>query len=104
MARRGTSHHAPDPDDDDADADDEYGGEAHAEADTAYCPECGAEIYDAADICPKCFAWIDGDTSRHAPRRKRAAVRWTTLVVWILIIAMALGAGLLGVFSFWHQP
>ena len=78
------------------DADDESperGGGATA---TAYCPDCGAEIYDAAEICPRCFAWIDGDTLRKSPRRQRANDRWTKLVVWALIAAIATG---LGVFS-----
>ena len=66
---------------------------------TAFCPECGAEIYDAADVCPKCFAWIDGDTTRHAPHGRRRSERFVKFVVWALIIARAMGAGLFGVLA-----
>jgi hypothetical protein len=64
--------------------------------DTAFCPDCGAEVYDAADVCPKCFTWINGETVRHAPGNRRGSARFTRAVVWMLIAAMLLGAGLLG--------
>lgn len=33
--------------------------------DTGYCSECGAEIWDQSDICPKCgFALTRGTLSR----------------------------------------
>ena len=80
--------------------DGEAGDESGDEADTAYCPECGAEIYDAADVCPKCFSWIDGDTLRRNPRRERARQRWTTLVIWALVTAIVLGAGAIWVLEF----
>ena len=33
--------------------------------DTGYCSECGAEIWDQSDICPKCgFALVRGTLSR----------------------------------------
>ena len=74
----------------------------HARADrarfssqTAYCPECGAEIYDSADVCTKCFTWIDGATTgRRTARRARSRVR--RAVTWILIAALLAGAG-----AFW---
>ena len=49
----------------------------------AHCPECGAEVWDAADICPKCYAYIGGDTFR---RR-----RWPRVVAWLLIAAFVIG-------------
>lgn len=60
-------------------------------SDTAFCPECGAEVYDAADVCPKCFTWINGETVRHPKARRRERIRG--IVVWILIGTMLLGAG-----------
>lgn len=64
---------------------------ARFESDTAYCPECGAEIYDAADVCPKCFTWIDGETRGRPLSRHRKRMRQT--VVWILIATLLAGAG-----------
>lgn len=96
--RRDTNYH--DPFEPEGGEDSEYpdeGDGAELAADTAFCPECGAEIYDAADVCPKCFSWIDGDTVRRSPRRNRAHRRWTQLVVWALIAAILLGAGALWV-------
>jgi hypothetical protein len=94
MARRS---HEPDPEDfdDDDGADDDIVAESD-ERETAFCPECGAEIHDSADVCPKCFTWIDGETSRHPPSARRAAEWKRRVVVWILIAAMAAGLGLFG--------
>ncbi len=67
-------------------------------SETAHCPECGAEVWDAADICPKCYAWIDGDTQT----RTRRAVHHPLLrqiVVWLLIAAFVLGAGFLSLLA-----
>ena len=61
-------------------------------SETAYCPECGAEILDSADICPKCYAWVTDETLAK-PRAKRAL---RDAVVWIVILALLAGAGLLG--------
>lgn len=113
MARR-TFDHDPSPDDpdrdpewdpewdpaqDDDDTDSSGGGAADGSTDTAFCPECGAEIFDAADVCPKCYSWIDGETTRHPPRRGRAKDRWIKLVAWILIAAIVIGAGLFGILA-----
>src|SRR5690242_4791978 len=37
---------------------------------TAYCPDCGAEVWDQAEVCPKCFAYLGGTTSTRPPIRK----------------------------------
>lgn len=80
--------------DDDRDSDGGLDGDFDdPSSDTAFCPECGAEIYDAADVCPKCFTWLNGETSRHPPHRQRAWDRWAKLVAWVLIAALAIGAG-----------
>lgn len=76
-------------DDDEHDAHDR----ARFESETAFCPECGAEIYDAADVCPKCFTWIDGDTLRRPSSQRRRTFRHA--VVWILIGTFLAGAGAL---------
>jgi hypothetical protein len=107
MARRTNSDWNPRPDDDDPrdapgndgefndDGDDE--ADAHDEADrdrfaseTAYCPECGAEVFDAADICPQCYSWIDGDTTHKKPSRLRASLK-------VIVVAVLLGVMIAGV-------
>ena len=57
-------------------------------SDVAYCPECGAEIVDDADICPKCFTWIDGTTHSKPSKLKRSL---HTFVVVLLIVAAVVG-------------
>lgn len=64
---------------------------ARFDSDTAFCPECGAEIYDAADVCPKCFTWIDGETQRRPLSRRRQTIRQT--IIWVLIVTLLAGAG-----------
>ncbi|MFM1823387.1 MAG: hypothetical protein RI967_1653 [Planctomycetota bacterium] len=79
------------------DEDDSREGRSRAR-DTAFCPECGAEIYDAADICPACFSWIDGDTTRRPPRNGWFRKGGAQLVVWLLIAALLAGTGLFWLF------
>lgn len=89
--------------DDDAPWSEAEDGDDHEVADQqrfssnlAFCPECGAEIYDAADICPKCFSWINGETARRRPGRGlRRSLRHA--ILWAVIVAMILGAGVFGV-------
>ncbi|MDZ4753996.1 MAG: hypothetical protein SGJ11_05815 [Phycisphaerae bacterium] len=58
-----------------------FGGES------AYCPDCGANVWDQTDVCPKCYAYLGGDTARApgAARRQRRE-RWRAIVVVLLII------------------
>lgn len=74
--------------------DDEGSDDADRErfaSEIAYCPECGAEVFDAADICPKCFSWIDGDTTHRKPSRLRASIN--LIVVAVLLAVMLAGVG-----------
>lgn len=56
---------------------------------SAICPDCGAEIWDAAEICPKCFAYIGGNagTRRPAPVWMRQGLI-ILLVVGLIIITL----------------
>lgn len=54
----------------------------------AHCPDCGAEVWDQADVCPKCFAYLGGATSSRPPMENWLRRRWTLLVIIALIIAM----------------
>jgi hypothetical protein len=61
---------------------------ARFDHESAFCPDCGAEIWDQADVCPKCFAYLGGDTSRRQPMGTWFQRRWTLLVVIVLLLAM----------------
>ena len=71
-----------------------FGSEADT---TAYCPECGAEVYDDADACPKCFTWITGRTLRKPPedlamqKRVRQVIVFVTLLTMFPIVLRLLG-------------
>lgn len=59
------------------------------------CQECGAEVSEESDICPKCRAYqFDEDEPRKRP--KQATLNFA-LVVAVLLVALAL-SGLLIVF------
>lgn len=68
--------------------------------DTAYCPDCGARVWDQADVCPKCYAYLGGDTARRRTAGGGAArVRWRSLVIILLLAAMLFSlAGFSGLF------
>lgn len=58
--------------------------------DTAYCPDCAAEVWDQAEVCSSCGAYLHGDPSSRprGPRRRRRI--WLTLVVIITVMAFVL--------------
>ncbi|MCA9284508.1 MAG: hypothetical protein KDA22_04795 [Phycisphaerales bacterium] len=57
-------------------------------SDTAICPECGAEVWDQADVCPSCYAYIGGSASSRHPVERWWRRRWMVLVVIALLVAM----------------
>lgn len=61
---------------------------ARFSSEKGFCPECGAEIHDAADICPKCFSWIDGATHR---KRTPLSAGFRTIVVGAILAALLSG-------------
>ena len=54
--------------------------------DTAYCPECGEEIWDQAEFCPRCRAFLAGHTSSRPPEASAIQRR---IIIAIAIIALA---------------
>ena len=50
---------------------------------TAFCPDCGEEVWDQAEICPKCHAFIGGQTLTRQPIE-----RWVSRRAMMLIIAV----------------
>lgn len=54
----------------------------------AFCPDCGAQIWDAVEVCPKCFAYIGGKVS-HMPKHQRwFNAKVITIIVILLLISM----------------
>ncbi|MFM7133610.1 MAG: zinc-ribbon domain-containing protein [Planctomycetota bacterium] len=106
--RRTRSHDGSDDDEFDR-GDDAWGGESERDdahdaadrerfsSDTAYCPECGATVLDDADVCPKCFTWLAGETSSRSPVGKKKTARMHAVVVWVLIVLFLAGAGVFGI-------
>lgn len=65
-----------------------FGGE------TAFCPLCGAEIWDQAEFCPACGDHVGGGTAGRPPLEGWLRSRW--LVAVALISAAALLGAILG--------
>ena len=59
----------------------------------AYCPECGAELSDLADICPHCGAWLPRGPDRHHPE---AAAMRRKMIIIITIATLIAFLGLYG--------
>lgn len=55
----------------------------------AYCPDCGAEIWDQADVCPKCFAYLGGHTSSREPIQRWVHHRTILLIIFGLLALFA---------------
>jgi len=53
---------------DDREFPDEDLDDSDDETPTHECPRCGVEVYEDADQCPLCGAWITSDTSPWAGR------------------------------------
>ena len=70
---------------------DRFGG------DTAHCPDCGAEIWDQAEVCPECHAYIGGNTSTRLPVESWFQRRWAVAIIIALVIAF-------GLLWLWSRP
>ncbi|MFO0873230.1 MAG: hypothetical protein U0575_04580 [Phycisphaerales bacterium] len=57
---------------------------------TGYCPDCGAEVFDQADVCPKCFAYLGGDVLSKHPIQRWWNRKWIGLVIAAVLVAMLL--------------
>ena len=54
---------------------------------TGFCTECGAEVWDGAEVCPSCGAPLAGDTSSRHPIEGLLGRRWLALVAVIVLLA-----------------
>ncbi|MHC4128684.1 MAG: zinc ribbon domain-containing protein [Planctomycetota bacterium] len=58
--------------------------------DTAYCPACGAEIWDQAELCPSCGDLVGGRTDSRPPLESWLRRRWLILVAIGALVAFLL--------------
>jgi len=59
-----------------------------------YCPSCGREVYDDADLCPGCGSWITGEVASEPPLNRELQGRFRTIVVVAVLlgfVAVVLG-------------
>lgn len=57
---------------------------------TAYCPECGGEVWDQAEFCPSCGAQVGGETLSRPPTEHWLRSRWMILVALAALAAFVL--------------
>ncbi len=57
---------------------------------TAYCPECGWEVWDQAEVCPACGAYLAGTTTPRPPGRQAFRQRWLILAALLALAALVL--------------
>lgn len=71
-----------DPDEDPTDEDVQRFGAGES---TVRCPDCGASVWAEADICPKCFTILTGDSPRRGPLAAGFHRRFKVVVVLALV-------------------
>ena len=47
---------------------------------SGFCPECGEEVSDLADICPHCHSWIPEGAQRRPPVVSELIRRWYVFI------------------------
>ena len=78
-----------DPDEDPSEEDQERFGDDRVS--TGYCPDCGGQVFDDAEVCPKCFAFISGQVKAQRPRRKGLFhEQWMVVLIVALIIGLTM--------------
>ena len=85
MAKHQVQNHS---DDDSFDEDPSDEDIERLDHESAYCPDCGAEIWDSAEICPKCYAYLGGNTGHRKPIPRWVHRASIALVVFLLLLAM----------------
>ena len=78
MPRRFDDDEGPSPDDVER-----FGGSAPT---TGYCPDCGEELSDLADICPHCHSWIPEGAQRRPPMVNELIRRWYVFIAIAVLL------------------
>lgn len=53
----------------------------------AWCPACGAQVWDDAEFCPECGDQIGGRTSSRSPVERELQQRWVMVVGLLVLLA-----------------
>ncbi len=61
-----------------------FGGE------TAYCPHCGGEVWDQAEVCPACGAYLAGAPTSRPPRRQAFRRKLLILAALLALVGLIL--------------
>jgi predicted amidophosphoribosyltransferase len=56
-----------------------------------YCPDCGEQVYDNAQVCPVCRSEIDGRVLWEQPIESWFDARWKGVVVALVILGLMSG-------------
>ena len=56
-------------------------------AETAFCPQCGAEVWDEAPRCAQCGGWLAGETVSRTPEVRQRHRRWLVAVALLALVA-----------------
>jgi uncharacterized paraquat-inducible protein A len=68
--------------DDDDEDDDDYGDDGGDDAETVPCPQCGADVYEDAEQCPRCGKYLSAEDA--PPTRPRG---WVAIVMVLALLA-----------------
>jgi len=55
---------------------------------SGHCPFCGAEVWDQADVCPKCRNYIGGDTLSTHPTERWFRGKSQVLVILAVLLGL----------------
>ena len=55
---------------------------------SAFCPDCGAKIWDACEVCPSCYAYLGGNTSHRSKLQNWVNAKVIIVIVVLLLIAL----------------
>ena len=61
-----------------------FGGE------TACCPQCGGEVWDQAEVCPACGAYLAGAPISRPPRRQAFRRKLLILAALLALVGLIL--------------
>jgi len=58
--------------------------------DSGYCQNCGEEIWDDVEVCPKCGQHVAGQVSSREPIEQGCRKQWIIMIVIAVLIGLLL--------------